>query len=123
MYITKKDRTSGKGTVDRNVETTDATVTTIDTVPIPTGKAVLISAKVVSIKDDYTEKGVFEIEAGYANSGGTVTLQGSVHYQHRTRPSGWNVTFLISGTNVLIQVTGVAATKISWMCSRKTIEV
>ncbi len=105
------------------VSTTDGTITTIDTVPIPTDQVLLISAKIVSIKDDQTDKAGLEIEAVYANNSGTVTLQGAVNYQHRQVPTGWDVTFVISGTNVLIRVVGNAATNIDWKCSRNTLTV
>ncbi len=105
------------------VSTTDGTITTIDTVPIPTDQVLLISAKIVSIKDDFASKAGLEIEAIYANSSGTVTLQGAVNYQHRQVPIGWDVTFVISGTNVLIRVVGNAATNIDWKCSRQTLTV
>ena len=103
--------------------TTDGTITTIDTVAIPTSQVLLISAKIVAIKDDYASKAGLEIEAVYANNAGTVTLQGAVNYQHRQVPSGWDVTFVISGTNVLIRVVGNAATNIDWKCSRNTLTV
>ena len=101
--------------------TTDGTITTIDTVPIPLDESVLISAKLKGTKDDITLKAFFKIIAGYANNSGTVTLQGAVNYQHRTMPSGWDVTFVISGTDVLIRVVGNAATNIDWKCSRETM--
>ncbi len=105
------------------VSTTDGTITTIDTVPIPTDQVLMISAKIVAIKDDFASKAGLEIEAIYANSSGTVTLQGAVNYQHRQVPSGWDVTFVISGTNVLIRVVGNAATNIDWKCNRVTLGV
>lgn len=109
------------GATVTTVSTTDGTITTIDTVPIPTGESVLISVKLKGTKDDATLKAFFEIEAGYTNNAGTVTLQGAVNYQHRTMPSGWDVTFLINGTNVLIRVVGNAGNNIDWECSRETL--
>ena len=123
MEIIKKKAASGSGGTETTVSTTDATLTTIDTVAIPTDKAVLTRAELVAIKDDQTEKAGFLIEAIYANNSGTVTLQGSVSYIHRQMPTGWDVTFVISGTDVLIRVAGNAATNIDWKCSRTTLSV
>ena len=122
MEIIRKKAAASSGT-ETTVLTTDATLTTIDTVAIPTDEAILISAKIVAVKDDITDKAGVEIEAIYANNSGTVTLQGAVNYQHRQVPTGWDVTFVISGTNVLIRVVGNAATNIDWKCSRVTLGV
>ncbi len=113
---------AGGGAVT-TVSTTDGTITTIDTVPVPTDEAILISAKIVAVKDDITLKSGIEIEAIYANNSGTVTLQGAVNYQHRQVPAGWDVTLVISGTDVLIRVVGNAATNIDWKCNRVTLGV
>ncbi len=111
------------GGVVTSVSTTDGTLTTIDTVAIPASEALFISAKIVAIRDTLAEKSVIEIEAGYANNAGTVTIAGAVNYQHRQVPAGWDVTFVISGTNVLIRVAGNAATNIDWKCNRVTLGV
>ena len=103
--------------------TTDAAITTIDTVPIPTDTAVKVRAELTAKKDDVTEKAGFEIVGQYANNSGVVTLQGAVNYQHRQVPAGWDVTFVILSPNVLIRVVGNAATNIDWKCNRLTLGV
>ena len=124
MRVFKGTSTSGAGSAtESTVSTTDGTITTIDTVPIPTDGAVLIKTEVIAIKDDATEKAGIVVEAIYANNSGTVTLQGAVNYIHRQVPAGWDVTFVISGTNVLIRVTGNAGTNIDWKCARYTLGV
>ena len=111
--------------IKTTLSTTDATVTTIDTVPIPTDQIVILTAKVVSKKDDLTLTGYYDIICGYTNNSGTVTINGGgvVNYQDRQTPAGWNVTFVISGTNVLIRVKGAAATNVDWKCARQTLKV
>ena len=104
-------------------DTTNATITTIDTIVVPTGQAILLNAKLISRKDDYTEKGGFDMEAVYCNNAGTVTLQGLITNIFKQAQAGWAVTFVISGTNVLIRVAGAAATNISWKCQATTIPV
>ena len=124
MKIIRKPTGSGgsSGGAVTTKSTTNATVTTIDTVPVSVNKGLLIKAKVIGIKDDFTEKGGFEVQAAYANNAGTVTLQGITNIFKQAQ-AGWAVTFVISGTNVLIRVTGAAATNISWKCIRTTVEV
>lgn len=121
--IRKKTASGGSGGAVTAVSTTDGTLTTIDTVAVPTSEAILISTKIVAVRDTVAEKAGLEIEAIYANNAGTVTLQGAVNYQHRQVPAGWDVTFVISGTNVLIRVAGNAATNIDWKCNRNTLGV
>ena len=103
--------------------TTDAMITTIDTVPIPTDTAVKVRVELTAKKDDVTEKAGFEVVGQYANNSGVVTLQGAVIYKYRQVPEGWDVLFVISGTNVLIRVVGNTATNIDWKCNRVTLGV
>ena len=114
---------SGGSAAVTTVSTTNATVTLIDTVPIPTDKVVKIIADVVAKKDDLTEQGGFVKQAQFANNSGTVTKQGATGSLFHEAQAGWNVTFVISGTDVLIKVTGAAATNIDWKCSRVTLSV
>lgn len=121
--IRKQTAGGGSGGAVTTVSTTDGTLTTIDTVAVPTSEAIFISAKIIAVRDTVAEKAGLEIEAIYANNAGTVTLQGAVNYQHRQVPAGWDVTFVISGTNVLIRVAGNAATNIDWKCNRNTLGI
>ncbi|NHZ84276.1 MAG: hypothetical protein GWP19_00155 [Planctomycetia bacterium] len=114
---------SGAGGAVTLKTTTTAAIQTIDTVPIPTDKAVKITADVVAKKDDITEQGGFVKQAQFANNSGTVTKQGATGSLFHEAQAGWDVTFVISGTDVLIKVTGAAATNIDWKCSRITLEV
>ncbi len=109
--------------IKKTVSTTNATVTTIDTVPIPTGQMVMLTAKVVARKSTNDQQGFFDVIAGYCNNAGTVSIQGVVNYQDRQTQATWNVTFVISGTNVLIRVKGAAGATISWKCARQTLKV
>ena len=47
--------------IKKTVSTTNATVTTIDTIPIPTGQMVMLTAKVVARKSTYDQKGFFDV--------------------------------------------------------------
>jgi len=125
MDIIRKPTGSGgsSGGAVTTVSTTNATVTTIDTVPIPTNSVLMIKAKVVGIKDDFAMKGGVEVIGVYANKAGTVTLQGATTNVHSYRETGWDVTLVISGTNVLIRVKGAAATNISWKSVRTSVGV
>lgn len=105
------------------VTTTTATITTIDTIPIITGKVFKINADVVAKKTDLTEKGGFLKQAIFANNSGTVSQQGITSSLFHNAQAGWNVTIVISGTNVLIRVKGAAGANINWKCSRTAVSV
>jgi len=105
------------------VSTTDATVTTIDTVAIATDEVAKITVEVSCKKDDLTEKGGFVKEAIFANNSGTITKQGSTTSKFHQAKATWNVTFLISGTDVLVQVTGAVGDNISWSCNRMSLVI
>lgn len=113
----------GSGSATTIVSTTDATVTTIDTVPISTNQVLMIKAKVVAKKDDFAMKGGAEVVGAYANNAGTVTRQGFVGNIFAQIEATWTVTLVISGTNVLVRVKGAAGTNISWKCNRTSVGV
>ena len=114
---------SSGSTAVKLVSTTDATVTTIDTVPVPTNQVLMIKAKVVAKKDDFAMKGGAEVVGAYANNAGTVTRQGFVGNIFAQIEATWTVTLVISGTNVLVRVKGAAGTNISWKCQRTSVGV
>jgi len=111
------------GGIETTISTTDATVTIIETVAIPTDEVMKIRAEVSCKKDDLTEKGGFVKIAQFANNSGTVTKQGATTSAFHQAKATWNVTFAISGTNVLIQVTGAVGDNIDWKCSRISLSV
>ena len=113
----------GSGAAVTLKTTTTAAVQTIDTVPIPTDKVVKITVDVSAKKDDLTEKGGFKKEALFANNSGTVSKQGATGNLFHEAPAGWDVTFLISGTDALVRVITGAAINADWKCSRVTVEV
>ena len=123
MRVIKGLAGGSSGTAVKLVSTTDATITTIDTVPIPTNEVLMIKAKVVAKKDDFAMKGGAELIGVYANNAGTVTLQGFVNNVHMQIQATWTITLVISGTNVLVRVKGAAATNISWKCNRTSVGV
>lgn len=103
-----------------HVTTVDGVATTINTIPIAASKAYRIVAEVVGHRYGGTagaagDSASYMIIATFKNEAGTVTQVST------TSPVGvhenqapWNVTFLISGTNVLVQVLGAGFNDIAW---------
>lgn len=100
------------------LQTTNATVTTIKTIPIATEYVYQIEANVCGGVND-TSKGITsKILGSFKNNGGTVTAIGKQNIIMNTDfTSTADVTMVISGTNVLIRVTGEAGTTVDWGCS------
>ncbi|ARA72239.1 putative autotransporter protein [Kaumoebavirus] len=108
--------------VQGKVLTTDATTTTIYTVPISTSTTVMLRADITARRTGGaaatgSNGAAYEIVGAYENTSGTVSLIGGfspsiTSFVNAT--DGWTATFTISSTNVLVRVTGKASTNISW---------
>jgi hypothetical protein len=101
--------------VTNTVMTSDATLTTIATIPIVADHGVLIEVKVAGFRTNGVDQGFYVRRAGYVNRGGTVTRMGNIQtdFTRESTPS-YNVTFTISGTDVLIQVLGETGHDVEW---------
>lgn len=111
--------TGSTGAVD-TVSTTDATDTTINTVAIPTDSVVTIECRAESIRTagagSAADRASYIISISAKNDSGTVTI-GTPSTQLKTRDViTWDLTFLVSGTDVLVQVRGAAATDVDHQC-------
>lgn len=112
------------------VNTTDATVTTIQTIAIPTDKVLMIETRVTARKTAGAGVGTvndgngYVRTATYANIAGVVTLSGAVQTSYTGEGiAAFNVTLVISGTDVLIRVTGAANDDVTWNSITRTYEV
>lgn len=112
------------------VNTTDATVTTIQTIAIPTDKVLMIETRVTARKTAGAGVGTVNDGNGYvrtatfANIAGVVTLSGAVQTSYTGEGiAAFNVTLVISGTDVLIRVTGAANDDVTWNSITRTYEV
>lgn len=101
------------------VATTNATVTTLATVAIPSNSSVKIEATILGRRTGGTS-GAAQDAAVYVrtlrlkNVAGTVTgfnLQSDYTSEDQTT---WNGTITVSGTNALVQVTGAANNNVTW---------
>lgn len=97
------------------VSTTDATPTTLATIAVPTGNAITITGTLVARNTagtiNNTTGGRFVATA--VNTAGTVTLAGPPDVVVMATSTGtFNV--VVSSTNLVVQVTGIAATAYNW---------
>lgn len=100
-----------------SIQTTNGTITTIKTIPTVSEYVYQFEVNVVAGQNN-TSKGITsKIIASYKNNGGTVTRIGDEFSIVNSDFTTANVSLSISGTNILIRVTGEAATTIDWGCS------
>lgn len=97
------------------VSTTDATPTTLATIAVPTGNAITITGTLVARNTagtiNNTTGGRFVATA--VNTAGTVTLASPPDVVVMATSTGtFNV--VVSSTNLVVQVTGIAATAYNW---------
>lgn len=106
------------------VNTTDATQTTLATIPITASRTYVIETCVVARRtggsSGTADDGASYVRrATYTTKSGTVTLMGSVQTigTDAEDQAGWDVTMTISGTNVLLRVTAAGNNNVTWMGS------
>ncbi len=98
-----------------NVQTTDATVTTLDSFTIASGSAVVVSWLVSAIQSTSANAAGYSVAACFRNNAGTVTQSGTTTVTViGESDSAWDCTADNSTTTIRLRVTGKAATTIQW---------
>jgi len=104
--------------VQRQVLTTDATVTNIASIAIATDTMAVIEAHIVARRTSGAgasgDSAVYVRTAKFKNVAGTVSLANlQTDYTSEDVPS-WNGTMSASGANAILSVKGAAATNVTW---------
>lgn len=96
--------------------TTDATETTLVTIALSDNTVYHLKGTVVGNKSDHTDRASAQISATAYRAGGSATIQGFTTSLHAAKSDlDWgDPTFSVSGNNLLLTVTGKAATNIDW---------
>lgn len=94
-------------------KTTNDTVTALATIDTQFNDAQHIKAYVEAVNTGATLAGSFEIRGLYKNASGTVTRVGALSTSNIT-DSTWTATLAISGTQVLLNVTGAIGATVRW---------
>lgn len=98
------------------VATSNTTTTTCATIPIPAASVFYVKAVILARKTDESLSCKYERTILVRNNAGTITTDQAVttvgtDYEPA---AGYNATLDVSGTDVRVRVTGVAATNIEW---------
>jgi hypothetical protein len=107
------------------VQTTNATATTIITYSglSVNDRAVQVLVKVTGLKDNFTEAAGYYFTGTFRRTGGTITQVGStLMIAQNEDTASWGATLAVSGTDILVQVTGVAATNIDWQAVLEAVK-
>lgn len=111
------------------VATTDATLTTIATVAVPSNTTLMLEAHIVARRTGGTggtaqDGAAYVVRGAYKNVAGTATIIGAVNADFTAEDqAAWAATFNVSGGNVLIQVTGAANNNVTWHVTYKYYSV
>lgn len=103
--------------VSGNIKTTSATVTTILTLTLSSSTAYLLTIRVVGNQSGGSNRASYVRRAtAYRATAGVATLQGSVETLGTDVESNaaWDVTVDVTGNDLRVRATGVAATNINW---------
>lgn len=97
-------------------QTTNDTQTAIGTFALLDENTYDLVARVIGVESDGSNRASYQIAATvYRTGAGSATIQGTVTALHAAESdASWDVTFTVSGNNVSVSVTGVAATTIEW---------
>lgn len=102
------------------ITTTSATPATLHTVAIAANYTYVIRADVIARRTGGAsgtadDGAAYTLRSAYTTKAGVVTLLGTaMEAIAREDVAGWDAALVISGTNVLVQVTGAATTNITW---------
>ncbi len=115
------------GSFTGTVTTTDATLTTIATITMPDDTRNTIKAHILARRTDaVTSQGASYERWGnyFRDSGGVATQEGAIYTPFsRDTPNSLNGTINVSGNDVLIQVSGVAASTFDWIVYYEVISL
>lgn len=134
LHVTGNIRASGAGANLRllaesdwkqyqaTVNTTDATVTTLATVPVASNTVMYLTVVVIGRRTGGSsgspqDSGIYRRTVRLKNASGTLTLFNLQSDYTSEDTAGFNATITVSGTNALVRVTGAANTNITWMAT------
>lgn len=110
------------------VSTADATNTAIQRVNVPVDRSAYIETIVVGRRNGGLagspgDSAYYKLEGLFKNSGGTLSLVGSVIQSGAEDQAAWNAAYSIQGSDVLVAVTGAANNDITWQSFLRYYEV
>ena len=122
--IFRDDLRLEKGTANFEIKqasvlTTNATITTIATIAVPTNSVIMVKAKIIGRRTGGSagnpqDSAVYERTARFKNIAGVVTRHNLQSDYTSEDQNGFDGTIIASGTNAVIQVRGAANNNMTW---------
>lgn len=105
--------------LNRSTRTTDATVTTLDTIPVYPGSimhfdTLIIGKRTGGASGSANDDATYHLQVSYKDVSGTATILGAETRVENEDQAGWDAAFSVSGGNVLLRVTGASGNNITW---------
>ena len=100
-----------------DAQTTDATETTIHTIILPDPATYLIKTTCEARKTDGTKREAYEKTVLVYRSGAGAVIEGSIVVGFSQAGGTYSFTYGVSGNDLQIKVTGVAAETVDWRCA------
>ena len=92
------------------IQTTDATVTTVDTVTLEDEHTYLVDVKVVAMESDGSDRNMYHLEGLFYCDGGNATQQGATtSITTIESEAGCDLVFDVTGNDVRVRWTGIVA--------------
>ena len=92
------------------IQTTDAIVTTVDTVTLEDNHAYIVDAKVLAIESDGSDRNMYHLEGLFYCDGGNATQQGATtSITTIESEAGCDLVFDVTGNDVRVRWTGIVA--------------
>lgn len=115
-------------TATARFKTTDATVTTLHTIPVPVDTVVHFLVDVVARRTggssgSTNDGAAYTLFFAANNTSGTAALIGTVTVTAKESQAGWDCTADANGGNVRIRVTGAANNNVEWRATYRTFSV
>jgi len=100
------------------VQTTDATVTTLTSLTLEDENVYHVKVKATAVQSDGANRASYEkIITVFRTAAGSATIQGAITIIHEIESNAsWDLTLDVSGNDLRVRVTGIAATTIEWGC-------
>lgn len=117
-----------KGTIidvqPKNIQTTDATPTLIDSFTLSSDTGVIITAIIAGIKSDNSQAAFYIRTAAFRNTSGTTSQIGTTTDGGTFEDdSTWDAGIDNSGNTIRIMATGKSSTTIRWVCVSSRLSV
>ena len=100
--------------IQTKLTTSDATQTTIQTLPLEDNTVYDVSAIITGRNS--SDRASYNIEGTVYREGGNAVIEGQTVVHSAESDSAWDATYTVSGNDLRVSVTGTAGTDINWSC-------